>query len=107
MHLILRVMQATVDTSTRLTALGILAANLVADARSCGTFYGDRKVFLSTIPGVDVRDPEWRSLLDELRRTGLLTFARADLVAAMDPALVAASEWEMCGTTAHFLVVVP
>lgn len=87
------------------TALGILASNLVADARSCGTFFGDRKVFLSTIPGVDVRDPEWRSLLEQCRRAGLLTFARADLVAAMDAALVTASEWDMDGATAHFLVV--
>ena len=87
------------------TALGILASNLVADARNCGTFFGDRKVFLSTVPGVDVRDLEWRALLDELRRAGLLIFARADLVAAMDPALVAASEWNMDGATAHFLVV--
>lgn len=87
------------------TALGILARNLVADARSGGTFFGDRKVLLSTIPGVDVRDPEWRSLLDDLRRAGLLTFARADLVAAMNTELVEASEWKLDGATLHFLVV--
>jgi hypothetical protein len=43
----------------------------------------------------------------QLRRAGLLRFARADLVAAMDPELVAASEWRLNGATAHFLIVEP
>jgi hypothetical protein len=70
-----------------------------------GVYFGDRKVFLSTIPGVDLADPEWRQLLKELRRARLLTFARADLVVAMDPELVAASEWKLDDATNHFLVV--
>jgi hypothetical protein len=35
----------------------------------------------------------------------LLQFARADLVAAMDPSLDAASEWRLAGATYHFLQV--
>jgi hypothetical protein len=37
----------------------------------------------------------------------LLEFARADLVVAMAPAPVAASEWHLDGATMHFLVVPP
>jgi hypothetical protein len=87
------------------TAQRFLAEGILADARRSGTYFGDRKVFLASIPGVDLRDPEWHELLDQLRRARLLEFARADLVAAMDPALVAASEWRLDGATHHFLVV--
>jgi hypothetical protein len=86
-------------------ALRNLADGILADARMSGTYFGDRKVFLASIPGVDLADPEWRQLFDDLRRAGLLEFARADLVAAMDPALVAASEWRLAGATYHFLQV--
>jgi hypothetical protein len=82
-----------------------LAEGIIADARTSGVYFGDRKVFLSTIPGVDLADPEWQQLLDELRRARLIEFARADLVAAMDPDLVARSEWSQGGATNHFLVV--
>ncbi len=37
----------------------------------------------------------------------MLEFARANPVAAMAPALVAASEWHLDGATMHFLVVPP
>ena len=87
------------------TALRYLADGILADARTRGVYFGDRKVFLGSIPGLDVNDPEWCQLLDGLRRAGLLEFARADLVAAMDPALVARSEWNQGGATNHFLVV--
>jgi hypothetical protein len=86
-------------------ALRNLADGILADARMAGAYWGDRKVFLASIPGVDVCDPEWCQLLDELRRLGLLEFARADLVAAMDSDLVARSEWSQGGATNHFLVV--
>ena len=86
------------------TALRFLADGTVADARTSGVYFGDRKVFLASIPGVDLADPEWRELLDNLRRARLLEFARADLVAAMDPELVAKSEWSQGGATNHFLV---
>jgi hypothetical protein len=70
---------------TSCAALRHLADGILADARTIGVYFGDRKVFFGSIPGVDVRDPEWCQLLDDLRRLGLLRFARADLVAAMDP----------------------
>ncbi len=86
-------------------ALRNLADGILADARMSGIYFGDRKVFLGSIPGVDVNDPEWCQLFDDLRRVRLLEFARADLVAAMDPELVAKSEWSQGGATNHFLVV--
>jgi hypothetical protein len=86
-------------------ALRNLADGILADARMCGVYFGDRKVFLGSIPGLDVKDPEWCEMLDGLRRARLLEFARADLVAAMDPELVAASEWQLDGATYHFLQV--
>jgi len=87
------------------TALRFLAEGIIAEARTSGVYFGDRKVFLASIPGVDLADPEWRELLDNLRRARLLEFARADLIAAMDPELVAKSEWSQGGATNHFLVV--
>jgi hypothetical protein len=86
-------------------AMRCLADGILADARMSGIYFGDRKVFLASIPGVDLTDPEWCQLLDDLRRAQLLEFTRADLVAAMDPALVAASEWRLAGATYHFLQV--
>jgi hypothetical protein len=86
-------------------ALRNLADGILADARMSGVYFGDRKVFLGSIPGVDLDDSEWRKLFDDLRRARLLEFARADLVAAMDPALVAMSEWQLAGATYHFLQV--
>ena len=88
------------------TAQQILADNLIADARALvGTAacFGNRKVFLSALLGpVAGQD---MSEIEVLMKSGALNFARADLVAAMDPALVAASEWKLNGTTYHFLVV--
>lgn len=87
-------------------ALRILADRIILDADAHGTRFGDRKVFLSTIPGIDIADPEWRQLLLDLSLAGLIQLSRADLVAAMDPALVAASEWRLDGiTTWHFLTL--
>jgi hypothetical protein len=85
-------------------ALRNLANGILIDARMSGIYFGDRKVFLGSIPGVDVGDPE-RQMFEDLRRAGLLEFARTDLVAAMDPELVARSEWNQGGATNHFLVV--
>lgn len=70
-----------------------------------GTRFGDRKVFLGSIPGWDLHDPTLLADLDQLRRARLIELARADLVAAMDPALVRASEWNMDGAAYHFLVL--
>lgn len=84
----------------------ILADRILADARNLlctEASFGDRKVFLSAVlgpvAGQDMTD------IDRLRRAGLLTFSRADLVSAMDAELVAASEWRLDGATFHFLVV--
>jgi hypothetical protein len=84
----------------------LVAAALRRDAVAHGIMFGDRKVFLGSIPGIELEDAECRAWLEDLRRTGRVTFARADLVAAMDPALVASSEWTIApGVTAHFLQV--
>jgi hypothetical protein len=108
-------------------------ANLVHDALvevpSAGRF-GDRKVFISALWPVvlrlDAKTGGFRTngctledLKDWLLRGRLLTrdgndhgtplvvLARADLVAAMDPAAVAASETAADGATFHFVCVVP
>lgn len=84
----------------------IMARDLMNDARALlGTdaAFGDRKVFLSAllgpIAGQDMTE------LEECRRLGLLSFARADLVGAMDADMVDASTWTMDGCTYHFLIV--
>lgn len=85
-----------------------MASNLVEVARSfLGTDYafGDRKVFLSALFG-RVRDQDM-SDIEGLRRAGLITCARADLVSAMDETLVDDSQWDLGGATMHFIVVEP
>lgn len=86
------------------------AAAAVEDGR-----FGDRKVFASAAWEVLRRAPAWSGLaLDDFKarllaahRAGELTLARADLVAAMDPVLVAASEIVADGASFHFVVVEP
>jgi hypothetical protein len=78
-------------------------------------WFGDRKVFVSAVWEELRKHPPWGAIaLDDFKarlvaahRTGELTLARADLVAAMDPALVAASEIATDGATFHFLVKEP
>jgi hypothetical protein len=85
-----------------------------AGATSDGWF-GDRKVFVSAVWDQLRREPRWSQLalaefkdrLVAAHRAGELTLARADLVAAMDPALVAASEIAADGASFHFLVKDP
>ena len=82
-------------------------------ARTChdGVF-GDRKVFIAAAFTALHVQPAWRDLtLAEFKqrllaahRAGALVLARADLVAAMDPALVGASETNVDGATFHFIV---
>jgi hypothetical protein len=75
-------------------------------------WFGDRKVFVSAVWDQLRRDPRWAGLglagfkaeLVAAHRAGALTLARADLVAAMDPALVAASEIAVDGASFHFVV---
>lgn len=83
------------------------------DARD-GVF-GDRKVFISSVWHALRAMPPWSQLdLDEFKarlvsahRQRELELARADLVAAMDPTLVAASETRTDGATFHFIVREP
>jgi len=78
-------------------------------------WFGDRKVFVSAVWDELRKQPAWAALaLDDFKvrllaahRAGSLTLARADLVAAMDPALVAASEIAADGASFHFLVKEP
>ena len=83
------------------------AAGTVVDGR-----FGDRKVFVSAAWRALALDPRWAALsLDDFKtrlvaahRAGELQLARADLVAAMDPALVAASEIAVDGASFHFVI---
>lgn len=87
--------------------------HIARDARD-GVF-GDRKVFISTVWDTLRATPAWARLeLDEFKarlvsahRQRELELARADFVAAMDPALVAASETRTDGATFHFIVREP
>jgi hypothetical protein len=80
-----------------------------------GGWFGDRKVFVSAVWHELRRTPRWSAVtLDELKarlvaahRAGELALARADLVAAMDPELVAASEIITDGASFHFIVKEP
>lgn len=74
--------------------------------------FGERKVFIAAVWRELRRQAAWAELsLDELKaslvaahRAGELVLARADLVAAMDPELVAASEIVADGASFHFIV---
>jgi hypothetical protein len=77
--------------------------------------FGDRKVFISSVWNVLRATPPWSRLpledfkaqLVSAHRSQKLELARADLVAAMDPALVASSETRTDGATFHFIVREP
>lgn len=91
-----------------LCALRLTVAAIMADATAAPDEYrfGARKVFLCAVFGpASSWTAEDRRGMAEMRRTGLVQFCRADFVAAMDPAMVAASEWLEDGVTAHFVVV--
>lgn len=83
----------------------------VARATTHGVF-GDRKVFISSVWDELRRHPTWSALtLDEFKarlvrahQAGDVVLARADLVAAMNPELVAASETTADGASFHFIV---
>lgn len=78
-------------------------------------WFGDRKVFVSALWDALRGEPRWAAItLDDFKarlvaahRAGELTLVRADLVAAMDPELVAASEIAVDGASFHFLVKEP
>ncbi len=83
----------------------------IAASTTRGVF-GDRKVFISSLWDELRRDRHWASLslvdfktrLVAAQRAGALELARADLVAAMDPELVAASEIRDGGASFHFML---
>ena len=89
----------------------ILAANLIADAKSCGTYWlGEHsgKILLASIPGVDLADPECRAMLNSLRRLGLIQMSRCDMPAACPKDqrdLLNRSEFSDRGCDVHFLLV--
>jgi hypothetical protein len=102
---------ATVPTPARSLIADVRA---VADAAREGVF-GDRKVFISAVWEALRAMPEWAGLeLDDLKarlvaahRNRELVLERADFVAAMDPALVDASETGTDGATFHFVLREP
>lgn len=92
----------------------IAAARAAAQDASDGVF-GDRKVFISSVWDALRQRAAWSALaLDDFKqqlvaahRNQQLVLARADLVSAMDPALVEASETRTDGATFHFIVREP
>jgi hypothetical protein len=86
-----------------------------AAAQAQDGWFGDRKVFVSAVWCELRKIPRWSAMtLDELKqrlvaahRAGELLLARADLVAAMDPELVGASEITTDGASFHFVVKEP
>lgn len=88
---------------------------LTAAGAAQGGWFGDRKVFVSAVWEALRSDPRWSALtLDAFKQrlvaahhAGALELARADLVAAMDPALVAASEIATGPASFHFIVKEP
>ncbi len=102
------------DPGARAPALTpTFAESVAAVARSTrdGVF-GDRKVFISAAWQALRSLPAYRTLtLEDFKRqllgahqSGAMVLARADLVAAMDPELVASSETLADGATFHFIV---
>ncbi len=86
-------------------AKAVLLARAAAQGVTLGGwFLGQCKVFLGSL-GIDWKNPANAKVLRDLVRTGDLSFARADYVAAMDPAMVAASEVTDGLSTWHFLVL--
>lgn len=87
------------------------AVRAAAQHASEGVF-GDRKVFIASVWNAIRASPPWSAIpLDDFKarlvaahRNQELVLARADLVAAMDPALVASSETRTDGATFHFVV---
>jgi MoxR-like ATPase len=73
--------------------------------------YGPEKVFIASVWEVLAGDAEiaalgeqgFKDVLAEAHRRGLVTLSRADLVAAMDPRDVAASEIRQHNATYHFI----
>lgn len=100
---------AAVDLQAFARAVRAAAAEVTGEGR-----FGDRRVFIAALwrrvargdlAGLGLADFK-RRLLDA-NRAGDLSLARADLVDAMDPALVAESEIRDLGSSFHFVLDEP
>ena len=98
------------NTSDSLIAFAAAVGAAVARTDERGR-YGTRKVFVSAIwSALDMAHRRrltadtFKARLLEAHRAQLLCLARADLVAAMSPGMVAASEIDAHGATFHFVV---
>ena len=72
--------------------------------------FGDDRVFISHVwralkGGTSLNERSFKNRLLEANRARLLALSRADLVEAMDPADVAASEIRYLGATFHFVAI--
>lgn len=92
--------------------LEAFAREVLSAAAACPSgWFGEDKVFISHVweryesqPGNRVRDVDaFKRRLVEAHRANLLTLVRADLVEAMDPQDVAASETRYLNATFHFV----
>src|SRR5262249_35788974 len=91
--------------------LSVFAERVLGAARASSTGRFGGKVFISHVwrrvapPGADGSVPaqEFKDRLLDAHRAGLLDLSRADLVEAMDPADVRASEVRYFGATFHFV----
>ncbi len=86
----------------------VAVRDAVTKVRGSGRF-GDRKVFVSALwdrvgEELGMSLAEFKLWLVAQHRAGTLRLARADLVAAMDPELVARSEIRVQGAEFHFVV---
>jgi hypothetical protein len=87
----------------------------VVDAATGDAVFGDRKVFISRAWDAVRAIPAWSTIslaefkhqLLALQRQQAIILSRADLVSAMDPALVEASEIRTDGASFHFIVRQP
>lgn len=89
----------------------VVVRDAAAKVKAPGRF-GDRKVFVSALwqrvgNTLGMSLDAFKQWLVVQHRAGVLQLARADLVAAMDPDLVAASEIRFGNATFHFLVDPP
>lgn len=87
-------------------------ASVVQDAAARAQAFGDRKAFISSV--YEQMPAATRGSLDDFKRQlleahqrGELVLERADMVAAMDPALVSASELRTGAADFHFVTRAP
>lgn len=87
-------------------------AQVVRDAMTRAQRFGETKVFISSVWKEMGELTSWwggslktfKAWLVDANRSGVLTMARADLVSAMDPELVAASEVTEGVSSWHFIL---